>query len=235
MPRYRSTQIPQYGSRNSLRLVGLVAVAGLCCGALVYIFTPWRGTIWRFDPDRLGRLEADIWRHYYEKRFFALAFDCYSGVRENYRVSPYQAATMAWGLARAARMFQSSRNRQEAERAIPVLEKCYRRLVRATDAVLDPHRAATLELEWWQQRREHVLPEQYAKTIAELAQEVYSRGDDPLIKAAALERAEAMAFRDSHRRSRMTDADWNVVTEKLIRSYRLLHEALIGPRPVGDM
>lgn len=211
-----------------MRMRWRIALAGVIFGCLVYIFTPWRGTIWNFDPDRLARLEANMWHHYYEKHFVLLAFDLYAGVRENYHVSPFDAALMAWDLAKAAKVFQSSGNRQAAEQAIPILERCYRRLSRATDATINPHRAATLELEWWQQRRELVPPNKYALTIAQLAREIYSRGEDPLIDAAALERAEAMAFRDAHRKSRMNDADWGIVTEKLTRSYRLLHEALIG-------
>jgi len=40
-----------------------------------------------------------------------------------------------------------------------------------------------------------------------------------------------MAFRDAHRRSKMTEADWDAVAKKLNHSYRLLHEALIGKTP----
>lgn len=210
-----------------------IVLAGLICGGALSLclFLPWKGSIWSFDPDRLARLEADMWRHYYEGRFVALAFDLYAGVRENYRVSPWDAALTAWNAAKAARVFRSSRNREAAEQAIPILERAYSRLARATNAAFDARRAATLELEWWQQRREHAPPEIYAQTIAQLAREIYSREEYPLIEAAALERAGAMAFRDAHRHSKMSDSDWNIVAEKLTRSYHLLHEALIGKLP----
>ncbi len=207
-----------------------VALAGLVLVGVFSLFLPWRGNIWSFDPDGVARLETDMWRHYYEKRFVALAFGLYAGVRENYRISPWDAALTAWDTANAARTFQSSRDREAAKRAIPILEKAYRRLARATNATFDARRAATLELEWWQQRREHAPPEIYAQTIAMLAREIYSGGEDSRIDAAALERANAMAFRDAHRNSKMTDGDWDIVKGKLIHSYRLLHEALIGKK-----
>lgn len=227
----RNFLTPQRGTLRARKLPWAIALGVLCCGLVIAIFTPWRGSIWQFDPDAVARLEADMWRHYYEKRFVALAFDLYAGVRENYRISPFDATLVAWDAAQAAKVFQASRSRQAAGKAIPILERSYRRLARATDAKFDPRRAATLELEWWQQRRERVPTADYARTIARLAQEIYSRGDDPLIATAALERAEAMAFRDAHRTSGMTEADWDVVAGKLTRSYRLLHDALVGGGP----
>lgn len=205
-----------------------IALVGLFLGMVFLIVTPWRGSIWQFDPDRIARLEADMWRHYYEKRFVALAWDLYAGVRESYHISPLDAALTAWDAAHAAKVFQSSRNREAAEQAIPILENCYRRLARATNAKFDPRRAAALELEWWQQRRERVPPDKYAETIAKLASEIYSLPLTSEIEEAARERAEAMAFRDARRHSQMTEADWGKVAQKLTRSYRQLHIAIIG-------
>lgn len=168
-----------------------------------------------------------MWKSYYEKRFVALAFGLYSGLRENYGVSPWDAALMAADLADAARIFKASTSRQTAGNAIPPLERAYRRLLGSTDAAFDPARAAALELEWWQQRREHAAPEQYARTIAELSCEIYSCPPGELVGEAALERARAMAFRDSHRAD-ISDADWATIAGMLERAYRLFHRAVIG-------
>lgn len=207
-------------------LVVKVGVVLFMVGTLLWVFTPLQGSIWKFSPDEVARGEAEMWRYYYEKRHGRLAIELYRAIRRQYGLSPWDASCMAIDLAKAARVFQVSRNRQEAEEAIPLLEKAYERLARTTREEFGTRRAAILELEWWQQRREHVPPEEYAGTIAELARVVYSCKDDPRIEEAAQERARAMAFRDAHRRSTMTEADWQVVREKLTESYRLFHLAL---------
>lgn len=207
--------------------IGLIV---LFCAALFYLFTPWQGTIWKFDPDVVARRESEMWKHYYEKRFVRLSFDLYAIVREQYRVSPWDAALIAWDVAGAAKAFQASGNRKDAEKAIPALEIAFRRLARSTGSSFDARRAATLELEWWQQRREHEPPETYARTIALVAREVYACGDDERIDSAALGRAKAMAFRDRHRKSGMTEADWLTVKSSLTESYRLFHQAAISDK-----
>jgi hypothetical protein len=168
-----------------------------------------------------------MWRHYYEKRLIRLRFDLYAAIREQYGLSPANAYLVSRDLARAAQIFQESHGRAAAENAIPLLERAYHRLARATGESFDAHRAATLELDWWQQRREHVSPETYAQTIAALALVVYSAADDPRIHAAAFERAKAMAFRDSLRKTGLTEHDWAKVLTGLKKSYRLFHEALV--------
>lgn len=163
-----------------------------------------------------------VWRHY------------------GWRCVPFQFGSAALGPTVTAPAcegmpdFPLGLHRRSEDLAIPVLDNSARRLTHTTGAKFNPRRVAILELEWSQERRELVPPEKYARILAQLGQEIYSRRQDPLIDAAALERAEAVAFRDSHRQSEMSESDWNIVAEKLTRSYRLLHGALIDNHPSGN-
>ena len=81
---------------------------------------------------------------------------------------------------------------------------------------------ASLELDWWQARREAIRPADYGRTIAEVAALTYGKSpDDPSITASGIARAQAMAYRDE-RRQAMTERDWTAIEAQLLEAYRLL-------------
>ncbi len=195
----------------------------------LWIFTPWHGSLWNFNPEQVAKNETQMWRLYYEKNYLQLGWYLYASLRDQYHLSPWNAATIAWDLSRAARTFQKSRGRTEARLAIPLIENAYRRLAVVTGEDIDTRRAAALELEWWQQRRERATPEEYARTIAALAEVVYRCGPDPRLDAAALERAQAMRFRNE-RGKNITEADWKKIQSGLTRCYEAAHQVLMESR-----
>ncbi len=201
----------------------------ILCGVTGYVVTPWQGNVRNFSPEVLAERETKMWRHYYEKRFVALGFGLYRTARDQFGISPWQASRMAWDLASAAKVFQRSHSRREAQKALPYLELAYGRLARCTGANFNIPQAAALELDWWQLRREHAPAELYAQTISALAREIYSLGDDPRIHQAASQRARAMAYRDAHRKTGMRDEDWKIVEKGLRDSYGQFHAALAPP------
>jgi hypothetical protein len=122
--------------------------------ATIWFFWPRHADLRDFDPARAARLETRMWRSYYEQRRTALILNLYHLTRHEYGFSPWDSFRIAWHAARAAVAFQPTRNREEAQAALPALERYFRVMARGSASKFDPARAAREELDWWQQRRE---------------------------------------------------------------------------------
>jgi hypothetical protein len=214
------------GNRTRRRQIAVAAVAAVAIVALAaaYICVPRHADLTRFDPDAMARLETSMWRHYYEKRYLSLSADLYDVARSQYGFSPLDSLRLAVAAASAAKSFQPSTSRAEAEAALPSLIAYFRILSRAAPAQIEIVDAALTELAWWQARREAVTPEQYGPMIARVATLVYGvDGED--LRGSGLVRAQAMAYRDAHAAT-MTEADWSAIAAQLELAYGLLKKAL---------
>jgi hypothetical protein len=90
---------------------------------------------------------------------------------------------------------------------LPGLVTYYALLQPAAPVAFDYEKVASLELDWWQARREAVGPRDYGRAIAEVAALTYGKNhDDPKIVA------EAMAYRGA-RREAMAERDWTEIED----------------------
>jgi hypothetical protein len=204
----------------------LAGAALLILVGALYAAWPRQADLTAFDPDAMARLETSMWRSYYEKRYAALFRDLYSVSRDEYNFSPLDSVRIAHAAASAARSFQPTTSRVEAEAALPALVSYFRILSAGAKARFDVEDAARTELAWWQARREAVAPEQYGLIIARVATLVHGVDGDN-VRQAGLVRAQAMAYRDK-RGSTITEADWSVINEHLRAAYGQLKRALAG-------
>jgi hypothetical protein len=205
------------------RIFGLVLSLGALAAA--YFSFPRRADLTAFDAATMARLESSMWRDYYEKRYVALFGDLYSVSRNQYGFSPLDSVELAVTAARAAKTFQPSTSREEAEAALPSLVSHFAILARAAKAPVEVEDVARTELAWWQARREAVPTEQYGLIIARVATMLYGvDGED--VRRFGEQRAQAMAYRDA-RGDNITEADWARITERLEVAYRLLKNALL--------
>jgi hypothetical protein len=211
------------GRRYRRRIAAAVALAmGL---AAAYLCFPRHADLTKFDPRAMARLETSMWRHYYEKRYLPLFADLYHVARREYGFSPLDSMRLAVAAARAAKSFQPSTSRAEAEAALPELVGYFRILAAAAPVPVEVEDAARTELAWWQARREAVTPEQYGLIIAGVATLVYGiDGED--LRGSGVERAQAMAYRDAHA-AEMSEADWSFIADRLELAYGLLKKAVI--------
>ena len=195
--------------------------------AAAYVCVPRHADLTKFEPNAMARLETSMWRHYYEKRYLPLFGDLYDVARREYGFSPLESVQLAVAAAQAAKSFQPSTSRAEAEAALPALVSYFGILSDAMPAPIEVQDAARTELAWWQARREAVSPEQYGLIIARVATLVYGvDGED--MRRSGVVRAQAMAYRDA-RDANMTEADWSVIADRLELAYRLLKKALPPP------
>lgn len=206
-------------ARRTARKIAIAALA-LLAAAAAYAAIPRSADLRSFDPVATARAETAMWRHYYDKRYFPLFLDLYRLARTEQGFSPWDSFSLALSAARAAKKFQPTRSRAEADAALPHLIEYFRILSRAAPVPVDHNQIAKAELDWWQSRREKVKPDDYGLTIARVSSLLYGKDDDN-IRNSGIIRARAMAYRDA-RDQQMTDADWDAITEQLTRSYRLL-------------
>jgi hypothetical protein len=212
-----------HGSRPGRRWL-VAALLALVATAAAYAAIPRRADLTRFNPEAMARLETSMWRHYYEHRYVALFLDLYEMARDEQGFSPLDSLMIAVAAARAAKAFQPSRSRAEAEAAIPYLVRYFRLLAPAAPVPVEVGEAARTELAWWQARREAVAPEQYGAIIARVTTLLYGVNGDT-VRRAGLMRARAMEYRDA-RNAVVTAADWSAIEEQLRLAYGLLEKAL---------
>jgi len=207
-----------------LRIIWLgVLAAGIATG--LYVFVPRHADLRGFHPTEMARLETQMWRCYYARSYAGLGWYLYRTCRDEYGFSPADSVRLMALAARAAKLFQDSRNETESSRALPDLERYYALIQRRSGMTFNVARAAELELRWWQMRRRLATPEEYGRTIAELMGEIYQRQNADLQQAGQL-RATAMAFCDKQGHGKMRDADWQQVETQLSEAYRLYHRGV---------
>lgn len=209
--------------RQSYKIaIGLFVLVGL-----LYVGMPRHADLRAFDPQQMAKRETAMWRDYYDKRYVRLFWDLYASSRAEFRFSPLDSFRIALAAAHAARLFQPTTSREEASVALPPLEVYYSLLRKGAPASYEPDKAAQLELDWWQARREKAAPGDFGRTIAAAASMVYG-AENPLIAESGALRAEAMAYRDA-RNDKMTDEDWRNIASKLTAAYGKLKEGIGKP------
>lgn len=200
-------------------ILGTAAVAMLVAA---YAGIPREADLRAFDPAEMARLETAMWRDYYDKRYAALFYHLCASTRTQFGFSPFRSLHIALKAAEAAKAFQPTHSRQEANAALPALVAYYRDFAVAAPAAFDAEKAARLELDWWQARREAVGPWDYGLTIARVAALTYGESaEDADITQFGIVRAEAMAYRDE-RGEAITEADWANIETQLAGAYRSL-------------
>jgi hypothetical protein len=206
---------------NRLRLSLIKGIPVLLVASLAYSFWPRHADLRGFDPAAVAHLETAMWRDYYQHRYAALFGNLYRVSRDQYRFSPWDSLRLAWNAAKAAKVFQPTHNRAEAQRALPSLERYYQVMRNRAGERFDVAQTAAKELDWWQLRREKATPAQYGAVIADVITSIYGVHNDRVLRSAVL-RAEMMDYRDARSSGLMTSDDWNHIERGLVRSYELL-------------
>jgi hypothetical protein len=200
-------------------------------GLVAYATVPRRADLTAFDPDSTARIETLMWRHYYDKRFLVLSVDLYLLAREQDGFSPLDSVRIAVAAARAAKAFQPTTSRAQAQAAVPPLVDYFAMLSYGAPEPVDTVAAARAEFDWWQARREQAKPDAYGLTIARVASLLYGVDDDD-VRAFGVLRAQAMELRDA-RGSDITEADWAEIEQQLRTAYQRLKRAVSHRTKIG--
>lgn len=218
------------GSRKKqLLLVFAVCVAAISGWVVYDLYAPRTAHLREFDPNEVARLEAAMWRSYYEKQRLRLFNQLSELLRTQYNMPLVRSNRVAYYAANAAFVFKRGKQRADYEQALPDLVKFYQSVRNMSDIPFDVERAARLELEWWIIHRERARhsPGELDRALAALQAEIYGVPIERLLEHGRL-RAEAMTIRDTKAETAegVTESDWERIDQLLHESWRSLAAAV---------
>lgn len=200
-----------------LWLLALVA-----CASVADLLWPRRETFTDFDGAVMGRLDADMWRSYYERRPVSLFRQLARAHRVQFHTGYARSYLVAFRAGRAAFTFKDGRSRADYGEALPDLEQYFASINDIAARPFDVPRAAREELEWWIVRREparHTTAD-WERYIAGVASNIYHVPPGAVAEYARL-RVEAMVLRDRRGES-IGAADWEAIQDLLVRGWTAL-------------
>lgn len=108
---------------------------------------PFKTDITNFNAPETARLDAAMWRSYYEKKRLRLFIQSVKLVRNQFHVPFWRSNLIAYHAAKAAFIFKDGKNRTGYEKALPDLIKYYSAISNISTVSFDATKAASLELE----------------------------------------------------------------------------------------
>lgn len=210
---------------RSVLLIGV-----LLAGSVLYdLYFPRTARMREFDADQVARLEAGMWRSYYDKKQLQLFNQLSELLRTQYHMPLVRSNQVAYYAVNAAFTFKDGKTEKDYEKALPDLIKFYGAIRKMSDIPFDVDRVARLELQWWIIHRERWKrpPDELPKALAELQAAIYGVPIDRVIEHGRL-RAQAMAIRDTKADDgqAMTEEDWSKINDLLRQSWRSLADAV---------
>ncbi len=205
----------------------LLALTLLLAGWIVFDLTVSRKTDLRqFDPQEAGKLDAAMWRSYYEGKPVKLFFQLAGLMRSQFRAPFWRSFLLAFRAAKAAFVFKKGHNRRDYAKALPPLEQYYSGISKLSKQPFDARKAAESELEWWIIRREPVLhtTADWERLLAETAAVTYHLPATQFSKYARL-RTEAMVLLD-RKGDQISESDWMTIDSLLIQTWKALDAAV---------
>jgi len=193
---------------------------------LTDLYYPFKRDIRKIDGAVIARMDAAMWRSYYEKKRIKLFLEASSLMREQFHFPFWQSQRVAYYAAKAAFVFKDGHTRNEYEKALPYLKKYYLLINNIADASFNVDSAAVSELEWWIIRRERDRhpPEEWEHWLETGAAVVYHIPADSFREYAHL-RVQAMLLRDG-KADAITEGDWTTINSLLQKAWGSFARAL---------
>jgi len=171
-----------------------------------------------FNPDKVARIEMQMWRAYYKHQFIKLFFLLLKLIHEFFGLNYWRAIKTSYYAAYAAADFRLHKGSENKERIEKRLEKFYKNISKNSVESFDHEKAAKLELHWWFVDR---YPKSYNTTreeaLANAIANVYGVNPKKL-KEYANHRAEAMVLQDKAE-ANGKEANWSKIESLLKISF----------------
>jgi len=220
--------LPRNPRRRNRRRVMRMLLLLLLAWVVADLTWPVRSDIRSFDYREIARMDALMWKTYYDRKPVKLFGQLARLLREQYGAPFLRSHLIAYYAARAAFVFKDGHNRTEYEKALPPLTRLYAQINRMSREPIDANQAARLELEWWiiHRQREHHRPGDFEWALARTAAAIYHQPAETMLRHARY-RAAAMHIRDTEAANGGLRAeDWRQIEALLLRSWRELREAV---------
>jgi hypothetical protein len=118
-------------------------------GVAAYCFWPRSGSMADFDPERMSELQIDVWKAAADKKLPAPILPLYKIYNGQYHLPPVSALKMAFDTSRALRLFHTSPDAADQEKALLPLRTIFVALQSGTKSGFDPMAAARMEFMIW--------------------------------------------------------------------------------------
>jgi hypothetical protein len=192
---------------------------------LVDLYVPRSVNLRQFNPVEVGKLDAAMWRSYYEKKQIQLFWQLSKLMREQFHAPFWRSFRIGYRAAKAAFIFKEGKNRADYAKALPDLEKYYTDINALNKKPFDVERITQQELEWWIIRREpQRTTAEWEQLLAETTAIFYNESPNKFRDYARL-RVEAMFFRDS-KGDHITEDDWQKINDLCIQSWQMVQIGL---------
>jgi len=210
----------------NVKRILIFIVALLLLGLALDLTVPLKKNFKQFDPEVVGKLDADMWRSYYEGKPVRLFFQLSKLMREQFQSPYFRSYLLAYSSAKAAFVFKDGHNRIQYASALPHLSSYFNQLNEMSDTPFNYHRMAQEELEWWIIRREHdqYSPKDWEKILSKEGEIMFHIPADRFI-GYARDRVLAMKLRDEKGQT-IEEKDWVAITKLCIQAWTKFHAAV---------
>jgi hypothetical protein len=183
-----------------------------------------------FDPVAVGRAECAAWAAYYRREWSTFLRSALGMVSAGFGMDRLRTLRGAWYVLQANRAWAPYPD-NDPDQARSYMRRFYQVVLDSGWGVLDPDRAAKLEVEWWRAHRAHqhgtASLDELVDALDALYSEVYAVPPGTMLEAARL-RAEAMDYSDAWVAAGKDLADPLLAQERraLIASFSALRDAV---------
>ncbi|MEI8311085.1 MAG: hypothetical protein WCH98_10045 [Verrucomicrobiota bacterium] len=190
------------------RLLLLLVIA-----AAVYCFWPRTASLTGFDPEKMSELQAAVWKAATDKNARTPVLALYSIYQGQYHMPPISALKMSFDTARALRLFHTSPDAADQEKALLPLQTVFVTLRSGTKAGFDSSAAARMEFMIWVLRSDRAKRAQLTTAWAESLAVLYGHSAAECLPAAK-QFSIASKLAD--------DGSWNEAQASMLEGWKVL-------------
>ncbi|WP_153796452.1 hypothetical protein [Foetidibacter luteolus] len=188
--------------------ISFIAFVLLVVWMVMDIYYPLQRNLRVINAPETARLDAAMWRSYYEKKKTKLFFQSAELLRTEFHFPYWRSLKTAYYAARAAFIFKDGKSRADYDKALPCLTSYFEEISSISNTAFDAPTAARQELEWWiiRRYRQQHPPAEWEAYLAATASAMYHLPAEKFKDYARL-RVQAMLLRDDKEKN-ITEADW---------------------------
>jgi hypothetical protein len=180
----------------------------------------------QFDYKKVAKLDADMWRSYYNHQFLKMFLQLLQLMRTQLHMNWFLTIRLAHYSGRAAAQYRLKRGHEDYEKLLKILIKFYKIISAHSIEPIDYKEAARFELEWWDIHR---YPAKYEKgleqSLAEGMGSIYNVGPDKM-KEYAHYRAVAMMIPNHQGDNQPVPPDWAKIEKLLTKAWKSAYQAV---------
>lgn len=180
----------------------------------------------QFDYEKVAKLDAAMWRSYYNHQFIKLFMQLLQLMRTQLHLNWLLVLRLSLYSGWAATDYRLKKGRENYPRVLKNLTKFYKIISDNCTEPFDYKKAAEFELEWWDIHR---YPDRYKKSLEQSladAQEAVYNTDSTKFKKYAHNRAVAMQLPNHEGDKQDNPPNWNEIYELVLKCWQSLHEAV---------